>query len=344
MSQEGRFSWGSTVLRRWLMEGGVVERPSQLTSLPRAMLFDACLSLQNALPTSAPLASPPLFIMGLWRSGTTLLHEMLSGIDGFLAPTTQQCFRPATFRLAPQQPQTAGVRRPMDDVIVSDASPQEDEFALLLLGVSSLYQGVLDPRRLGTLQRLLIDDGDAAWQAPWDRFLRSVAMGATDRLVIKSPNHLFRAASIRARFPESPFVAIVRDARQLYFSNIRTWNALIDLHGLWPAPPNAVEAFVIASLEAGAEALERLAVARGEGLRLAVCHFDALTAQPAEVCSRMLTEIGLPPSTLQQAQLARLAGRKADIRPQTTLASLPTDARQAIARLEAASARLLGQS
>lgn len=341
MSQEGRFTWGSTALRRWLLEGGVVERPSQLTSLPRALLFDACLALQDALPTSAPLASPPLFIMGLWRSGTTLLHEMLSGIDGFLAPTSQQCLRPASFRLAPQQPRTSIMRRPMDDVMVSDESPQEDEFALLLLGVSSLYQGILDPRRLGTLQRLLIDDGDTAWQVPWERFIRGVAAVSPDRLVIKSPNHLFRTKSIRARFPESPFVAIVRDPRQLYFSNIRTWNALIDLHGLWPAPANAVEAFVIASLEAGAEALEQLAVARSEGLRLAVCHFDALTAQPAEVCGRMLTEIGLPPSTLQQTQLARLASRKGHVRPQTTVDSVPTDARHAIARLEAASARIL---
>src|SRR5210317_1805419 len=37
------------------------------------------------------LESQPVFILGHWRSGTTLLHELLAADPSHMAPTTYQC-------------------------------------------------------------------------------------------------------------------------------------------------------------------------------------------------------------------------------------------------------------
>src|SRR6188768_1544944 len=44
-----------------------------------------------------PITQPPVFIIGHWRSGTTLLHEYLCLDDQFGYPTTYQCFAPRHF-------------------------------------------------------------------------------------------------------------------------------------------------------------------------------------------------------------------------------------------------------
>ena len=88
------------------------------------------------------LPKPPLFIIGHWRSGTTLLHELLVRDANHAFPTTYECFAanhflitgkifPKLFRfLLPG-------KRPMDDMAVSFEHPQEDEFALISMGVPS---------------------------------------------------------------------------------------------------------------------------------------------------------------------------------------------------------------
>ncbi|MFM8401327.1 MAG: sulfotransferase, partial [Pirellula sp.] len=42
---------------------------------------------------------PPVFILGHWRSGTTLLQEYLGLDPRFASPTTYQCFAPWHFLL-----------------------------------------------------------------------------------------------------------------------------------------------------------------------------------------------------------------------------------------------------
>ncbi|HVA85305.1 MAG TPA: sulfotransferase, partial [Candidatus Saccharimonadales bacterium] len=43
---------------------------------------------------AATRVEAPIFIIGHWRSGTTLLHELLALDDRFGYPTTYQCFAP----------------------------------------------------------------------------------------------------------------------------------------------------------------------------------------------------------------------------------------------------------
>src|SRR5262245_41653279 len=59
-------------------------------------------ALQTALIGSRRAAAPcegSIFILGFWRSGTTLLHELLCKDERFSFPTTYACLNPHHFIL-----------------------------------------------------------------------------------------------------------------------------------------------------------------------------------------------------------------------------------------------------
>jgi hypothetical protein len=303
----GQALWGGQALRRWLTEGGRPARPSPLLSPARAMAFEAALALQRRLPPPPQLDPPPIFILGFWRSGTTLLHELLAALPGHVAPGTWQCFRPATLRLAPAPAERETVR-PMDGRPVGTRAPQEDEFALLLLGAPSLYRGFLDPRRLDTLVPLL-DGSGGDWTGPFEAFARAVLALAPEpaRLVVKSPTHLFRQAGLRARWPAAPLLVPLRDPTSSWASALGMWRDMVALHGLWPAPEAALESFLSRAFHAAARHLVALAEAAEAGAPVAACALDALARDPAGTVSALLTRAGCPPDLAAQAALVRAA-------------------------------------
>ena len=66
-----------------------------------------------------PIEHGPIFVIGHWRAGTTLLHELLSCDPRHSVPTTYQCFAPHHFlltgRLMPRLlRRLMPDRRPMD--------------------------------------------------------------------------------------------------------------------------------------------------------------------------------------------------------------------------------------
>ena len=114
------------------------------------------------------------------------MHELLTAATGWPTPLTWQCMNATAFQLLPAPPAQSGVARPMDGLEISPLSPQEDEFALLSLGVDSAYRGFLMPERLPELLHTL---DPAYWQrhaATWlprfkqdNRSYVTIAIGCT---------------------------------------------------------------------------------------------------------------------------------------------------------------------
>ena len=84
---------------------------------------------------------PPLIVLGIWRSGTTHLHNLLSKDHRYAFPNTFQALFPNTFLTTEEK--TASLlnsfmtpERPMDNVKQDCSQPQEDEFALVPAGLS----------------------------------------------------------------------------------------------------------------------------------------------------------------------------------------------------------------
>ena len=81
----------------------------------------------------------PIFVIGHWRSGTTLLHELLVLDERHTYSDTYACFTPQHFLvsgwfLRPLLKVLLPRRRPMDNMAAGWDRPQEDEFALCNMG------------------------------------------------------------------------------------------------------------------------------------------------------------------------------------------------------------------
>jgi hypothetical protein len=159
---------------------------------------------------AAVLDTPPIFIIGHWRTGTTHLHELLTVDERFFAPTTLECLAPAQCLAFGWLLRTHGFilpeKRPMDDMPVGWDQPQEDEFALLNLGLGSPYETMIFPNHRQVRHPFLnlTDVAPAeleAWKAGFLGFLQLVnfrsrreekcSQGAR-RIVLKSPTHTAR--------------------------------------------------------------------------------------------------------------------------------------------------------
>jgi hypothetical protein len=175
----------------------------------------------------------PVFVLGHWRSGTTLLHELLSQDDRLAYPSLFQVLRPHTFltdergparrllRLGPQ-------KRPMDNMRFSLKSPSEDEFALMQLCGHSPMLGWIFPRRAQHYDRYLTfqgvsDDEVRQWQSALRVFLKKLTYRYRRPLVIKSPTHTGRIRLLLDTFPDARFVHIHRNPYRVYQSTERLY-------------------------------------------------------------------------------------------------------------------------
>ena len=123
-------------------------------SLVPGSLFSAMAGLQKMIMRQQLAAANlrnAIVVLGYWRSGTTLLHELLCLDARYTYPTTHACMNPHHFLLTEAAALARGgasMQRPMDEMEVRSSSPQEDEFALLSLGARSPYEALLIPRIL----------------------------------------------------------------------------------------------------------------------------------------------------------------------------------------------------
>ncbi|MCM2371523.1 sulfotransferase family protein [Aporhodopirellula aestuarii] len=235
---------------RLLRGGGFAISPSRLplaVSVSIATPFNTLLmGLQNVLYRrrirEAELHGPPVFIIGHWRSGTTLLHELMVRDERFSSPSTFQCFAPSHFLLTEWFFRRFAKwllpgKRPMDNMDTGWDRPQEDEFALVNLGLPSPYRRIAFPRG-GPVDMEYLDfegvDKPARehWIATMQAFLHRVSASTTRPLVIKSPTHTGRIGHLAAAFPQARFIHITRDPRAVFPSTCRLWRSLDEVQGL----------------------------------------------------------------------------------------------------------------
>jgi hypothetical protein len=180
--------------------------------------------------------TPPIFIIGHWRTGTTLLHELLALDERFAFPTTYECMEPNHFLLSENLftrwlPFFAPTRRPMDNMAAGFNRPQEDEFALCMLGLPSPYLTIAFPNRPPQFDEYLDLEGLspralAKWKRGFSNFLKALTVRHDKRLILKSPTHSCRIKVLLEMFPDARFVHIVRDPYVVFPSTMNLWKSL----------------------------------------------------------------------------------------------------------------------
>lgn len=188
------------------------------------------------------ITQPPIFLLGHWRTGTTLLHEMMILDPRHGYPTYYECLEPNHFLLTERlftrmfsflMPS----RRPMDNMKAGWDRPQEDEFALCMLGQPSPYLSIAFPNRAPLCPEYLdfqgvSQGGIRSWKRAFKQFLKHVTYKTGKRLVLKSPPHTARVRVLREMFPDAIFIHIVRDPYVVFPSTVNLWKSLSRTHGL----------------------------------------------------------------------------------------------------------------
>lgn len=251
----------------------------------------------------AAIDPPPLFIVGHWRTGTTMLHELLALDPQFRCPTTYECMAPAHFmvtgrvvtsflgRLLPP-------RRPLDEMRLRWDLPQEDEFALTNLGVPGPYDAFAFPRRA-----VAWDEGLDPREVPaaelerWQQALRAFAgallASRPGRLALKSPPHTARIGLLAEMFPGAAFVHTVRHPFQMVPSFLEAWPRMAEAVGLQSRPREDLDH---ALLDLGAALYRRFDADRA-GLapgRLVDVRYEDLAQDPAAALGGIYDRLGLP--------------------------------------------------
>jgi hypothetical protein len=187
---------------------------------------------------ATPLAGPPLFILGHWRSGTTHLHNLLA-LDtlNFAFANTYQVTNPLTF-LTTEEANTRRFarlvpdKRPMDEMEMGFALPQEDEFAPCLDTLKSSYLGISFPRRQQHFDRYLTFDGVSEdeinkWKDSLLTFCKKLTYKYQRPLLLKSPSHTARIRHLLKWFPDARFVHIHRHPHDVFRSTQHYWDTAV---------------------------------------------------------------------------------------------------------------------
>jgi len=182
------------------------------------------------------ISEAPVFVLGYWRSGTTLLHDLLVTDPHHGYPTQFQCLCPETFLVTGWLANIIDVflpeKRPMDGMSASVHVPQEDEFAILAMGLKTPYRFLaFTSQGAGDEQAHLYWPQEEkewqGWSQSWRQFIRHVAWrNPGKRLVLKSPPHTGRVREILKQFPDAKFVHISRAPDQLIASNLKMNRAM----------------------------------------------------------------------------------------------------------------------
>ena len=249
-------------------------------------------------------APDPVFVLGHYRSGTTLLHNLLALDPRLTYADYYQCTFPRTF-LGTRR---AGVRlfgglsprkRPHDDVRIGLRAPAEDELALCSMVFLSPHMGWHFPKRSKAFERFVTfeettEEHRRAFRDALATFVRKLAVGAPDRpAVLKSPCHTGRVDLLLETFPRARFVHIHRHPFEVFRSTRHMERKVRPLFRYQNGGDEDPDGFILRRYRRMVEAYLRHRVHIPDG-RACELSFDELTDDTLRALRRVYERLGLP--------------------------------------------------
>ncbi len=248
------------------------------------------------------LEQAPLFIIGHWRSGTTHLHNLLAQDENLTSPAAYQALFPHHFVFSqvggPLFNVLAPEKRPMDNVAFFSDAPHEDEFALAALcGVSPYMRwwfplsetdscAAFDPQRLEP-------EALEQWKQALMLFLKKLTFSEGGRILLKSPPHLGRVATLLEMFPKAQFIHIVRNPYKVYLSTHKLWKDSLSHCHLQVPDPHFVDETILTLYTELFSLFERDRALIPPGA-LYELKFEDLEKDPLSSLEQLYQALGLP--------------------------------------------------
>lgn len=216
-------------------------RAGRITTLPLMAAYNSGMkwlewAAYGGKVSKAEINPEPLFVVGHWRSGTTLLHNLLCQDEQFGFPNLYECLMPHHFLLTESVavPLTSWMlpkSRPMDNVPCGWDLPQEDEIAICTLSLlgpyrmmafmeqPSKYDHMFDPADMRPDERQKLRETILYFMRKLSVRYRD-ASGHAKPMCMKSPSHTFRVAELADMFPKARFLYIHRHPYDVYNSTV----------------------------------------------------------------------------------------------------------------------------
>jgi len=197
---------------------------SALARLPFALIDRAVVAMK------AGEAPDPVFILGHWRCGTTHLYNIMSKAPRFAYLNPYQTALPWDFLsltklFRPILKKSLPEGRTIDEVAVTEDSPQEDEFALANMTPYSMLHALYFPQDFfETFNKGLffegLDESEVKdWQEKLKYFYQKLQIANPGRtILIKNPPYTARLALLKAMYPKARFIHIHRNPYKVFFS------------------------------------------------------------------------------------------------------------------------------
>ncbi len=194
----------------------------------------------------------PVFIIGHWQAGHSVLHNLLAGDPQFATLKLEHVIAPGSRVLRPvlkrslrgRLPQTRGV----DQMPSGLSSLQGDDFLLAGLTDLSFYYAYVFPTRAeDVFNRALLFDGvseteAAAWRTTYRTAITRVAAEqGRSRFLSRNASNTTRIPQLLQMFPKAKFIHIARHPAATIAAQEQRWRALTDNWSLEPKPTTFFE-------------------------------------------------------------------------------------------------------
>jgi len=246
---------------------------------------------------------PPLFILGLWRTGTTHLHYLMARDPQFGYLNNHQAF---TFNLSllslDKLNRVLSIfvpgRRPQDNVKVTLGDPAEEEQALSTTTARSSIHSFFFPKNRSYVHKYHLFENiseyeKSEWKKDYLNILKNIAIYSKKRdLVLKNPHNTGRVKELLELFPGAKFIFIHRDPYKVFSSTKKLYNRMVSSQFLQFCSQVEIEELI---LEENALILqkylsERELIPKGNLVEIG---FEALEKAPIEAISFIYKELGL---------------------------------------------------
>ena len=199
---------------------------------------------------------PPVFILGLWRTGTTHLHYLMARDPQFGYLKNHQAF---TFnfsllsldRLNKILSIFVPGRRPQDNVKVTLDDPAEEEQPFCTTTTRSSIHSFFFPHNRSYFNKYHLFEGidekeKEQWRMDYLYLLKGIVFyGKKKDLLLKNPHNTGRVKELLELFPQAKFIFIHRDPYTVFRSTRKLYNRMINSQFLQHCSQKEIEQIIV---------------------------------------------------------------------------------------------------